>query len=299
MNVLDKSIHKLNNYQQKTHFTAFIIAVVKKYSDDGAGRRAALLTYYSFLALFPLLLILTTITDVLIGNNPALKNTIIKGLTDYFPLLGDQLSDQVHKLGASGPVLLIALLFTLYGTRGVASAFIRGVQDVWHVPKEKRDHFPKSLYKSLALVIVGGLGFLAASIIAGVSALASNGTVHRIIYLAINLFILFWVFVFLLKMSLPGKLKIKEVKLGAVAAAISLVIVQAIGGVILAHQLKHLSALYSYFSVALGLMFWLYLQAQVLFYAMEIATVSSFRLWPRNLVGNHPTAADIRINQLN
>src|ERR1035438_5791866 len=161
---INKAIGKVNRTQQKLPITSFIVAVIKKYGDDKAGQQAALLTYYSFLSLFPLLLTLTTITDVLIGSNSGLKTTILHGLTDYFPLLGSQLTEHVHKLHASGIALATGLIFTLYGTKGVANVFRNGVQDIWQIPKEDRDSFPETLYKSITVIIVGGLGFIIASI---------------------------------------------------------------------------------------------------------------------------------------
>lgn len=76
---------------------------------------------------------------------------------------------------------------------------------------------------------------------------------------------------------------IKEVRPGAIAAAIGLVILQSLGGYILTRELKSLDALYSNFAIPLGLLFWIYLQAQMLYYAAEIAVVSSKRQWPRSL----------------
>lgn len=295
MNALQKFVRRLNGFQQRHHVTAFGFAVIKKYGEDGAGAQAALLTYYGFLSLFPLLLVLTTITNNVIGNHPHLEATVIRGITSYFPLLGGQLSAHVHSLNRSGLALVVGILFTLYGARGVADAFRRGVQHVWEVPESQRDGFPKSLVKSFCLIIVGGLGFIAASILAGLTSAAGHELGFRILSLVLNAFILFWLFNFLLDFSLPRHLPLKQTRLGAAVAAIGLVVLQSLGGYILAHELKGLDALYSYFAIALGLLFWIYLQTQMLYYAMEIATVSSRKLWPRSLDGSSPTIVDKQI----
>lgn len=288
MNKLQKTLRFLDRFQQKHPASAFVIAVIKKYDEDSAGRHAALLTYYSFLSIFPLLLILTTVVDSLIRNNAHVRSIIIKGLTNYFPLLSNQLSSHVHSLHTSGLALIAGLLFILYGTRGVANAFTKGVQDIWDIPENHRDKFPKTLYKSLLLVIFGGAGLIVASVIATLASSAGKGWGIRAISIGINFFILFWLFRLLLDLSLPRHVPLKETRIGAAAAAIGLVIVQILGGYIIAHELKHLSALYSYFAVTLSLLFWLYLQAQVLYFAIETALVSSRRLWPIPLV-DHST----------
>jgi YihY family inner membrane protein len=296
MNSLQKTLHKVDVYQQRHPALAFIYAVIKKYGEDEAGSQTALLTYYGFLSLFPLLLVLTTITNSIIGNSPRLNTTIIHGLTSYFPLLGAQLSGHVHSLHRSGLALVSGILFTLYGTRGVANSFRRGVQHIWQVPKAERESFPRSLLKSLTLVVVGGLGFLTASVIAGLAGAAGHGLAFRSLSVVVNLFILFWLFTFLLNFTLPRHVAIKEVRVGAATAAIGLVMLQGVGGYLLARELKSLDALYSYFALALGLLFWIYLQAQVIYFAVEIAAVNSRKLWPRSLSGSLPTAIDNKID---
>lgn len=282
MNTLQKIVRRLDAFQQRHRATAFGYAVIKKYGEDGAGSQAALLTYYGFLSLFPLLLVLTTITDSVLGNHPHLEATVIRGITNYFPLMGSQLSAHVHGLHRSGLALVAGILFTFYGARGVADAFRKGVQHVWQVPKEQRDTFPESLLKSLCLIVVGGLGFITASILAGLTGAAGQGLAFRGLSAVLNMFILFWLFNFLINFSLPRRLPLKQTRVGAAAAAIGLVVLQSLGGYILARELKGLDALYSYFAIALGLLFWIYLQAQMLYFAMEIAFVSSRKLWPRS-----------------
>lgn len=292
---VQKLVARFNKYQQKHRFSSFIVAVIKKYSDDKTGQRAALLTYYAFLSLFPLLLILTTLANTLMAHNSELKNEVIKGLTDYFPLLGNQLSSHVHSLRVGGLALISGLLILIYGTRGVADSFRHSVQSIWLIPEDEQDKFPKSLAKSIALIIIGGFGFIAASILAGIAAASGRGVAFRLLSLAINLFILFWLFRFLISFSLPRKVRYKSTRLGAAVATIGLVILQSLGTYILARELKRLDALYSYFAVALGLLFWLYLQTQVLYYAIQIAVVSSNKLWPRSLEAHDPTDADKRL----
>jgi membrane protein len=54
-------VKRFDGYQQSRKWLAVPMAVVKKFSDDGAGSLAALVAYYGFFSLFPLLLVMTTI----------------------------------------------------------------------------------------------------------------------------------------------------------------------------------------------------------------------------------------------
>lgn len=288
MHTIQKYINKLDIFQQKHKLFAFPYAVIKKSGEDKVGQQAALLTYYSFLAIFPLLLVLTTLTNELLGGNPDLEETIVNGLTDYFPLLGDQLSTHVYSLQRNGLALFGGLIFAFYGARGVADVFQHGVQNIWNIPDSERDGFPKSLFKSLSIIGVGGIGFIIASVSAGLANAAGHGLAFRSLSVLVNVFVLYWLFTFLLNYSLPERVKKQDTQLGAVTAAAGLVILQYLGVFILARELKNLDALYSYFAIALGMMFWLYLQAQMIYFAAQVSVVSSQKLWPRSFNSKKP-----------
>ena len=48
----------------------FVAAVVKKFGDDQAGQLAALISYYGFVSLFPLMLVFVTILGFVLEDNP-------------------------------------------------------------------------------------------------------------------------------------------------------------------------------------------------------------------------------------
>lgn len=294
MNPIQKLLTRFDTFQRKHGFFGFIYAVVKKYGDDEAGYQAALLTYYGFLSLFPLLLVLTTALGVLAGSHPHLKATILTDTAQYFPTLGNQLSEHIGSLHKTGMALAIGILFTLYGARGIADAFRHGVNHIWRVPKVRRTGFPLAALRSLAIVVIGGAGFILASVVAGYAVTAGHGFIFHALSIIIDLIILFWVFLFLIKVSLPMHVSFRDVEAGAISAAVGLVILQTLGNYILRHELKNLSALYSNFAIVLGLLFWIYLQSQVIYYAIEVASVREARLWPRSLTGKDLTDADKR-----
>ena len=101
-----------------------------------------------------------------------------------------------------------------------------------------------------------------------------------------NLIILFGVPLFIIRVALAKKKSIRDLWVGALVAAGSIVVLQSVGGYLVTHELKHLDSLYGTFAVVLGLFFWLYLQAQIIVRAMEIDTVRILKLWPRSLTGN-------------
>ncbi len=90
--VLDAQLQSLDNRQQETRRLSFVAAVFKKFSDDQAGQLAALIAYYAFVSLFPLLLVLVTALGFVLQGNPHEKEKILKGTLGQFPLISDQIT---------------------------------------------------------------------------------------------------------------------------------------------------------------------------------------------------------------
>ena len=296
MNIIQKSTNSLDSFQRRYRLTGFTYAVIKKYSEDKVGYQAALLTYYGFLSIFPLLLVVTTVAGIVAVGHPQLKTTLIHSMTNYFPVLGGQLTDHVNTFHRSGIALIVGILFVLYGSRGVADVFRHGVTHIWHESEEDDRGFPGNIIRSVSIMLIGGIGLLGASVIAGFAAAAGHGLGFRALSTVIDLVILFGVFEFLINASLPSRVPAKQIRKGAISAAIGLIVLQALGGYVLTRELHSLDALYSYFAISLGLLFWIYLQAQVIYYSITIAAVDSQKLWPRSLSGNDKTEADKRAN---
>ncbi|HVC36200.1 MAG TPA: YihY/virulence factor BrkB family protein [Candidatus Dormibacteraeota bacterium] len=284
MAIIQKILQAVDNWQLKHQAIGFIYAVFKKYSQDQVGYQAVLLTYYGFLSLFPLFLILTTVLGVVANDHPQLRETVTHGITTYFPILGGQLSTHIQTLHKSGLALIIGILFMLYGARGVAGAFRHGVNHIWQTEEQAKLGFLPSLAKNMAIILVGGLGFILASLISGYASAVGRGLVFHSLSIGLDLIIFYGLFLFLINISLPSQISLSEIRVGAATAALGLVVLQSLGGYLLAHELRTLDALYSSFAIVLGLLFWIYLQVQVLYLAIEIAVVRSRHLWPRSFL---------------
>jgi len=291
MSVFSNLTTKIDNYQRKHKIAGFSYGVYKKYSEDEVGKKAALLTYYGFLSLFPLLLLIATTISIFTANDPQAQATATNTIARYIPAIGDQLYSHIHSINKNGFALIAALLFTIYGARGAVENFRESAKNIWHEPK-KNDSLAKNILRSLIILFVGTIGLISASVITGYVASAGSGLVFKILSVLANIFVLFWVFIFILKTSIDRKISIKKIRLAALLSSIGLVLLQIIGGVLLAHQLKTLDTLYSVFALPLGLMFWIYLQSQVVYVAVVVAAVNSKKLWPRAIDQNNPTAVD-------
>ena len=73
MNPAQKAVQTVDRFQRRFPWLAFPVAVWKKFGDDQAGNLAALVAYYAFVSIFPLLLILFTVLEIVLRDHPALQ----------------------------------------------------------------------------------------------------------------------------------------------------------------------------------------------------------------------------------
>lgn len=291
MSIFTDLITKIDTYQRKHKVAGFSYGVYKKYSEDEVGKKAALLTYYGFLSLFPLLLVIATLISIFTANDQQAQTTATSAISRYIPAIGDQIYNHIHTINKNGFALIAALLFTLYGARGAVESFREGAKKIWHEPKKNRP-FWRNVLSSTVILVFGVIGLAVASVLTGVVAAAGSAIYFKLISVLVNVFVLFWVFIFIIKTCIDRKISIKKIRLGAFLAAFGLVVLQIVGGYILTKQLAGLDTLYSVFALPLGLLFWIYLQSQVVYIAVVAAAVNSKKLWPRALDSKNPTTAD-------
>lgn len=292
MNILDRSIQALDRFQQKHPFFSLPLAVVKRYGENDASYQAALITYYGFLSLFPMLLVFTSLVSMIARNNPALETRIMESVNSYFPVIGDQLARNIHASSKSGFALVIGLLLTFYGARGGIDAFRNALNHLWHIPKNKRVGFPASVAISALSMVIAGLGLTAAAALSGIASGLGQSVVFKLLAALTAVIILVPAFYWLFKLNLPGTVRKRNLQAMALYCAIGIVAIQSLGGYLVTRQLKTLSPLYGTFALVLGLLFWIYLQATVVLYIIQARIVHSRKLWPRSLSGKILTTAD-------
>jgi membrane protein len=287
VNAAQKALHAVDRRQQETPWLAFPVAVWKKFADDQAGNLAALIAYYAFASIFPLLLVLATVLDIVLGRDPALRQKILGSAFGQFPVIGTQLKANVHSLHQTGLALVIGIVLTFLGTRGVAGAVQNACNTVWGVPIARRPGFPWNALRSIAMIVVVGTGIIATTLLSGLAGGAAasvlSGPAGYVGAIAVSLLLNIGLFWFGLRLATASEVKRNELFLAALLAAVVWQILQLLGGYLVAHDLSRSNSLYGVFGLVLGLLAWLYLQAEFTLYAVEAAVVKSRQLWPRTL----------------
>jgi membrane protein len=295
MNAFTRAGRAVDDFQQRWPALAFPIAVWKRFNDDQAGNLAALIAFNGFIALFPLLLVLATVLNIVLKNDPALHATLLNSALAQYPVIGPQIKSNLGSISGSGLPLVIGAIFLLFGARGVANAMQHALCKVWGIAQEDRPGFPLSQIWPLALLFTVGIGFVATTFLSGVIGGAGHlltgagaliGAV--LISLALNL-AMFWLS---FRLATFFRVRWRDLLIGAIIAAVVWQLLQVVGGYVVSHQLHRASELYGTFGLVLGLIAWIYLQAEVTMYAVEVDVVFARRLWPRSLLADSGSGSD-------
>jgi membrane protein len=298
MNAAERAVRSVDCWQQRHPAVAFPIAVVKKFGDDQAGNLVALLTYYAFLATFPLLLAGTAVLGVALRRYPELHDKLVHSAFAEFPIVGAEIHQQLGVEEFSGTTLALTtgIVVAGLGGRGFAHALQNTLNTVWAVPKADRPGFAPRYLRTFSLLLLLGLIVVvtaAASTAAGAAASIGLGAVAtRIVSFAVGTILGFGFFLAMFRVAASGQVPTRCMVLGAAISAVGWQLLLTIAGVVVAHQLRHAQAVAGLFGAVLGLLAWLALQGTVIVYAIEADVVRARRLWPRSIIQPPLTEAD-------
>ncbi len=284
MNVVDR----LDAFQRRHPRLGRPLAVVYKFFDDQGSYLAALIAFYGFLSLFPLLLLLSTILNFTLADNPELQHRVLNSALGQFPVVGTQLRSERGVKG-SGVGLVFGVLGTVYGGLGVAQAAQNAMNTAWRVPRNNRPNPLRSRLRSLQLLLVVGLAVLGTTILSALGARAdafgaSIGDGLKVLFIGLAVVTNAAVFTLGFKVATARPLTWRETVPGAVAAAVAWQVLQYVGTFLVGGVVKHATESNTVFAVVLGLIAFLYLEATVVVFAVEYNVVRSQRLWPRALL---------------
>ena len=279
-----RPVHAFDRAQRKHPVLAVPVAVVKKFGDDQGGGLAALVAYYSFFSLFPLLLVFVTVLGYVLEGNASLQKSVENSVLGQFPVIGSQI--HVHSLEGSGTALVIGLAAALWGGLGVTQAAQRAFDHVWAVPHKKRPDFLHSRLRGIALLIVMGTLFVIATAVSGVVTGGLHGPALKVAGIALALLLNLALFFFAFRLMTSDEIPTKSLLIGIVVAAATWEFLQIVGGYYIDHILQRSSSTYGVFALVIALLIWLHLGAQMTLFAAEINVVVARKLWPRTLFGD-------------
>ncbi len=292
MNPVERAIRRVDVTQQRYTPTAFVVGVAKKYGDDNGGVLVSNLAYSAFVSLFPLLLVLVTILGLIASVNASFRANALKAVARQVPLIGNQLTGDVHQLQRSSVIgLIVGLAVLIWGASRLAQAGLFTMEQVWNLPGPERPGYLQRLGRAgLFLCLLGG-GVIATTALQVLGTYSHNAFVMVVLAEVLAAAFNTGMYLGAFRVLTPKVVPTGKLLPGAITAGILWTAVQVLG-TYLVHRFLHSASVYGVFATVLGLLAWIYLGVEVTVYSAEINVVLARRLWPRSIVQPPLTEAD-------
>jgi YihY family inner membrane protein len=278
-------VDRIDEFQRRHPVVGFPLAVVYKFFDDQGNYLAAILTYYAFVAIFPLMLLGTSILGFVLGAKPEWQEEILDSVLGQFPIIGDQLG-RPEGLQGSAAGIAFGALAALYGALGLAQSLQNAMHVAWSVPRNSRPNPFYARLKSLVLMVTGGVALLSVSIL---STVASTTTTffeqgERWLLSLVNVLVIGVGLTVLFRFAATGQHSFLRAAPGGFSLAVMWQLLQLGGALYVAEVLVGTSSMTKTFGLVLGLVGFLFIGAVMAVLAMEVNVVIARRLYPRALL---------------
>ncbi|HEX6400492.1 MAG TPA: YhjD/YihY/BrkB family envelope integrity protein [Actinomycetota bacterium] len=294
MEVVQRAVRRADDEQRRRPFLAFPLAVLKRFGEDRAGQLAALIAYYGFFSLFPLLLAFVTLAGIVFRESDTQERLVDAALAQ-FPVIGEELRANLHTLPGKGLGLAIGIGGALWAGLAGIKAAQNAMDHVWNVPMKRQPSFPLAVLRALVMLITLGTFLTLATFTGGVVAGTEDAPVWlRVVGVAGTTVLNVLIFLVAYRVLTVEDVRWRDVFPGALVGGIAWTVLQGVGGYLIGHRMESASETYGFFAVVIGLLTWIYLGAQVLLLGAEINVVRAKRLWPRALDPERRTPADER-----
>jgi YihY family inner membrane protein len=275
-------LRRADELQRTRPALAFPVAVAKKFGDDRAGQLAALIAYYGFFSLFPLLLVFATVVAIVARDDPALQQRLLDSAVSQFPVVGTDIRESVGELSGAPAALAIGIVGALWSGTAVVTAAQHAMDEVWDVPRVERPAIWIRLVRAVLLFAAFGSAIVVAAVLAGVGGEAASPLVRipatiAMVVLSVGVFAVAY------RVLTTAHVRWGDVVPGALLAAIVWTALLYAGGWLVDRWVRNASEAYGFFKIVIGLLTWIFLLAQVFVAAAEVNVVRARRLWPRGL----------------
>ena len=268
--------------QRRHRFLGFPWAVMRKYFDDDGARLAALITYYGFLSLFPLLLLATTVITELLRSYPEFQQQMLDRLVN--PELQPDVEQALAQMPDSGIPLAVGLVSLVFAGTGGVLAVYYAVNKMWGVPWRDRFGMVRRYARVLLVLVLALIG----AVLAAGSAIVTDAVLHRSAVergaaAAGAAITLFAVIAIAQKMLVCRPLRLSDIWVGSAVGGIVVTALLNAATSILPTLVTRAGPVYGSFATVVGIFTVLYLMSQTLVLSVEISTVVESRLSPRGL----------------
>jgi membrane protein len=278
-----------------------------RYTRTQGDLMAAGVTYFAFLALFPVLLLVAGIAGLVLAGNPLLQQALFDAVREAFPgSLGNEVVGQLSgAIDSAGVVGLIGLAGFVYAGLRTIDKLRIGMERIWKGYVDPPEFWRDNLQDLLALITLGAAGLASIGLtgvvtgftsrvlgLLGLSDAIGYGVLTGAIGLALAVAGDTLLFLWLLRVVPSTTLPVRRLLPGALFGAAGFEALKLIGGIYL--SLISASVTASVFGGAVGILVWINLVARFAFFtaAWTATRRSVAALIPPAAVPAAPTQAE-------
>lgn len=285
---MGKILEAVDRRQRSFKPLGFPIGVLYKFMDDQGNYLAAIITYYAFIAIFPLLLLASTIFGFILQGNEELQQQVLNSALSTFPIIGEQLKAPEGLTGSTSGVV-IGSVAALYGSLGLGQAIQNTINTAWSVPRNSRPNPLILRLKSLLLLITAGVAVVTVSVVSALGANTQvfgsevNDTIGWLIRLA-TVLVVGCVLTLLFRVGAARRHHLGTSAPGAFATALMWQLLQYVGANYATRVLAEATSVNAVFALVLGLIGIIWIAAVMAVLGIEVNVVIARSLFPRALL---------------
>ena len=290
-------VDRVDDYQRRHRFIGFPLGVAYKFMDDQGSYLAAVVTYYAFIAMFPLLLIASSVLGFVLQDNRELSDQVLTSALSQFPIVGTELGKPKGLQGSTSAVVFGSIA-ALYGVLGLGQAAQNAVNVAYAVPRNSRLNPVLSRVSSLLLLVAAGLTVLAVTVLTsfashidvlGADVAGDIGWLLKLGSVTINALVL----AAMMRLATSQRQTFRSALPGAVLVAVLWQLLQMLGGTYVSRVVSRASEINAVFAIVLGLLALLYLASVIAVIGLEVNVVLVRRLYPRALLTPFTDAVEL------
>jgi len=168
-------------YRERFRLLDVIVETLDGWRRHQSSKDAWLLAFFTFLSIFPLLLVAVTILGIVLEGNADLRERIVDGAMSEIPVLGnDLLKDSPDAISGGFWSIALGLAGALWSSGKAFVGLQTGLDDSWDMPLDGRAGLPQQRGKALLGVAIIGASQVGSIAIASIISAAGLPVVSNI-----------------------------------------------------------------------------------------------------------------------
>ena len=275
----DRGEFAIGSARRRFHWFDHLARAGGRYQRTQGDLMAAGVTYFAFLALFPVLLLVASVVGLLIAGDELLQRELFTAIRETFPgELGRRLVEQLSgAIDSAGVVGLIGLAGFLYAGLRTMDKLRVGMERIWKGRVDEPEFLRDNVQDVVALVALGALGVASLGLTGVVTQASSRVLVFLDLADEPGYGVLTWllgiglamvgdvvVFLWLLRVVPAVNHPLRRLLPGALFGTIGFEVLKLVGGYYLSLISDSITA--SAFGGAVGVLVWINLVARFSFF---------------------------------